>query len=83
MAGKTLTLELPEELWTMLARVADALGISSAGDAALIAIAEWSARRKSELDDRDPEERYFVNQALDKLAAAAEKNQAEKKKSEP
>jgi prophage antirepressor-like protein len=83
MAGKAITLELPDELWTILAEVADALGISSAGEAAVIAIAEWTSRRKSELDDRDPEQRYFVNQALDELAAAAEKNKAEKKKREP
>ena len=25
----------------------------------MIAIAEWTARRKSEMDDRDPEQRYF------------------------
>jgi hypothetical protein len=39
----------------------------------VIAIAEWTARRKSEMDDRDPEQRYFVNQALDELAAGADK----------
>jgi hypothetical protein len=77
MAGKALALELPEELWTILAEVADTLGISSASEAAVIAIAEWTARRKSELDDRDPEQRYFVNQALDELAAA-KKNKPEK-----
>ena len=83
MAGKAITLELPDELWTILVEVADALGISGAGEAAVIAIAEWTSRRKSELDDRDPEQRYFVNQALDELAAAAEeKNKAEKKKQE-
>ena len=82
MAGKAITLELPEELWTILAEVADALGISSAGEAAVIAIAEWTARRKSELDDRDPGQRYFVNQALDELASAAEKNNAEENKAE-
>jgi predicted transcriptional regulator len=73
MAGKTISVELPDELWAGLSEVADALGISSAGEAAVIAIAEWTARRKSELDDRDPEQRYFVNQALDELAAGAEK----------
>ncbi|HEY2525602.1 MAG TPA: hypothetical protein VGI29_11130 [Candidatus Binataceae bacterium] len=80
MAGRRLTLELPDELWTILAEVAGALGIANAGEAAVIAVAEWTARRKSELDDRDPDQRYFVNQALDELAAAAEKNKAEKRK---
>jgi len=73
MAGKEIKLELPDELWAGLGEVADALGISSAGEAAVIAIAEWTARRKSELDDRDPAQRYFVNQALDELAASAQK----------
>ena len=73
MAGKTIKVDLPDELWAGLSEVADALGISSAEEAAVIAIAEWTARRKAELDDRDPEQRYFVNQALDELAAGAEK----------
>jgi prophage antirepressor-like protein len=74
MAGKTLSVDLPDELWAGLGEVADALGISSHGEAAVIAIAEWTARRKSELDDRDPKQRYFVNEALDELAASAERN---------
>jgi hypothetical protein len=73
MAGKTITIELPDELWTGFGEVADALGIASANEAAIIAIAEWVARRKAELDDRDPARRYFVNEALDELAAGAEK----------
>jgi hypothetical protein len=73
MAGKAIKVELPDELWAGLNEVADALGISSAEEAAVIAIAEWTARRKSELDDRDPAQRYFVNQALDELAAGARK----------
>ena len=73
MAGEAITVELPDELWAGLGEVADALGISSAEEAAVIAIAEWTARRKSELDDRDPAQRYFVNQALDELAASAGK----------
>jgi predicted transcriptional regulator len=73
MAGKAITVELPDELWAGLGEVASALGISSPEEAAVIAIAEWTARRKSEMDDRDPEQRYFVNQALDELAAGADK----------
>jgi len=73
MAGKTLKVDLPDELRAALSEVADALGISSAEEAAVIAIAEWTARRKAELDDRDPAQRYFVNQALDELAASGEK----------
>jgi predicted transcriptional regulator len=73
MTGKTIRVELPDELYAGLSEVADALGISSAEEAAVIAIAEWTARRKADLDDRDPAQRYFVNQALDELAAGAEK----------
>jgi predicted transcriptional regulator len=73
MVGKTIRVELPDELYAGLSEVADALGISSAEEAAVIAIAEWTARRKADLDDRDPAQRYFVNQALDELAAGAEK----------
>jgi predicted transcriptional regulator len=73
MAGKAITVELPDELWAGLSEVADALGISDAEEAAVIAIAEWTARRKAELDDRDPSQRYFVNQALDELAANTDK----------
>jgi hypothetical protein len=73
MTGKATKLELPDELWIGLSEIADALGISSAKEAAVIAIAEWTARRKAELDDRDPKQRYFVNQALDELAALGEK----------
>jgi hypothetical protein len=73
MAGKTISVELPDELWAGLSEVAEAVGVSSAEEAAVIAIAEWTARRKSELDDRDPAQRYFVNQALDELVAVAEK----------
>ena len=73
MAGKTISVAVPDELWAGLSEVAEALGISSAEEAAVIAIAEWTARRRSELDDHDPQQRYFVNQALDELAAGAEK----------
>ncbi|HVB80638.1 MAG TPA: hypothetical protein VNE82_11930 [Candidatus Binataceae bacterium] len=73
MAGKALRVELPDELWAELREVSHALGISSAGEAAVIAIAQWTAQRRAELDDRDPAQRYFVNQALDELAAGADK----------
>lgn len=71
MVGKTISIELPEDLWATLIELAGALGIASADEAAIIAIAEWASRRRSELDDRDPAQKYFVNEALDQLAAAA------------
>lgn len=69
MHGKHLEIDLPDELWKGLARVAAALGISSPAEAALIAVADWVSRRKTELDNSDPNERYFVNEALDALAS--------------
>ncbi len=72
MAGKTIRIELPEDLWATLLELAGALGIASADEAAVIAIAEWTSRRRSELDDRDPAQKYFVNEALDRLAAGAQ-----------
>jgi hypothetical protein len=67
MAGKRIELELPDELFAELAQVAGTLGISDPAEAAVIGLAEWVSRRKSEIDDRDPAQRYFVNEALDEL----------------
>jgi predicted transcriptional regulator len=63
-----IELEVPDDLFEQLSRVAEALEISSAIEAATIAVADWVSRRKAELDDRDPEQRYFINEALDQLA---------------
>ncbi|HZO82342.1 MAG TPA: hypothetical protein VFB33_11675 [Candidatus Binataceae bacterium] len=71
MAGKAIAIELPDELWAALGEVAAALAIPNLEEAAVIALAEWVAGRKRELDDRDPSQRYFVNEALDELAARA------------
>jgi hypothetical protein len=62
-----IEIDLPDELRNDLNMVAGELGIPSLSEAALIAIAEWTSRRKGELDDRDPSQRYFVNEALDEL----------------
>jgi len=69
MGGRRIELELPEELVNELDRVAEALGLASAVEAAMIGVADWVSRRKAELDDRDPGEKYFVNEALDDLMA--------------
>ncbi len=74
MAGKTITVELPEELFAQLEQVMGALGIPDPAEAAVIGIAEWVSRRKSELDDRDPTQKYVVNEALDELIAKHEKD---------
>jgi hypothetical protein len=67
MAGKRIQIDLPDELYANLMRVAAAMGISNPDEAATVGLAEWVARRKSELDDRDPNEKYLVNEALDEL----------------
>jgi len=69
MAVRRIILDLPDQMGDELARIAKALEIADLDQAALIALADWIARRKSELDDRDPDERYFINEALDQLAA--------------
>jgi len=65
--SKKIQIEVPDELFAQLMRVAEAMGISSPDEAATIGLAEWVSRRKSELDDRDPNEKYVVNEALDEL----------------
>ena len=67
MAGKKIQLELPDELFAQLETVARALGIPDPAEAAVIGVAEWVSRQKSELDNRDPRQRYFINEALDEL----------------
>jgi len=67
MAERKIELELPDDLLNELDRVAEALGLASAVEAAMIGVADWVSRRKAELDDRDPDEKYFINEALDDL----------------
>ena len=62
-----IQIEIPDELFAQLMRVAEAIGISNPEEAATVGLAEWVSRRKSELDDRDPNEKYAVNEALDEL----------------
>jgi hypothetical protein len=69
MSTRRIILDLPAELGDQLARIAEAFEIADVNEAALIGLADWIARRQSELDDRDPAQRYFINEALDQLAA--------------
>jgi hypothetical protein len=69
MASKRLEIELPQELFDNLVEVANRVGVGDTAEAAVMAVADWVARRKAELDDRDPGQKYFVNEALDELAA--------------
>jgi hypothetical protein len=66
---RRIILDLPEEIGDQLARIAEAFEIADLNEAAMIGLADWIARRQSELDDRDPAQRYFINEALDQLAA--------------
>jgi len=69
MPTRRIILDLPEEMGEQLARIAEAFEIADVSEAALIGLADWIARRQSELDDRDPAQRYFINEGLDQLAA--------------
>ncbi len=69
MASNRLELEISDALAAQLEEIARAMGIRDSSEAAVIAIGDWVGRRKAELDDRDANERYFVNEALDALAA--------------
>ena len=62
-----IQIDLPDELFAQLMQVAEAMGISKPEEAATVGLAEWVSRRKSELDDRNPNEKYIVNEALDEL----------------
>lgn len=65
--SRKIQIDVPDELFAQLMQVAEAMGISNPEEAATIGLAEWVSRRKSELDDRDPNEKYVVNEALDEL----------------
>ena len=65
--SRKIHIDVPDELFEQLMRVAEAMRISNPEEAATVGLAEWVSRRKSELDDRDPNEKYEVNEALDEL----------------
>jgi len=65
--SRKIHIEVPDELFGQLMKVAEAMGISNPEEVATVGLAEWVSRRKAELDDRDPNEKYAVNEALDEL----------------
>ena len=69
MGCARVEIELRDQLWGELTRIAQALGLDPLRQAIPDAIAQWVARYREELDNRDPESKYFVNQALDELLA--------------
>jgi hypothetical protein len=69
MNTRLVRLELDEHLCGEIAQVAAHLGLGAIADVLRIAAADWVVRRKAELEDRDSNQRYFVNEALDELMA--------------
>jgi hypothetical protein len=69
MSIRVIRLELDEKLCRDLEKLAAHFGIGGIEDALRAAAAEWAAGRKAEVAENDPNERYFVNQALDELIA--------------
>jgi hypothetical protein len=65
--GMKIQIDLPDELAAQMRRLAAAFGIASVEEAAMIAIAQWATRSREQLDQADPAQTYFVNQALDEL----------------
>jgi len=64
-----IQIDVPDELVRATDAGSGGDGISNPAEAATVGLAEWVSRRKSELDDRDPNEKYEVNEALDELLA--------------
>ena len=62
-----LELHVPAELFARLSRIAAATGLHDPAETAIVGLAEWTAVREAQLDDRDPGRKYFVNAALDEL----------------
>ena len=76
----TAGIELRERLAFAAADIPGALGhLTHPAEAALVGLAEWLFRRRSELDDRDPSQRYFVNEELDRLAGSSKEPDEPKK----
>ncbi|MGH7813067.1 MAG: hypothetical protein ACREQI_03590 [Candidatus Binataceae bacterium] len=69
MAGHRLEIDLPAGLYEQLAEVARSIGIATPEEAAAIGLADWITRRTAELENRDPNRKYLVNEALDELIA--------------
>jgi len=65
--GPSIELILSAELFAQLGRIAEASGLRDATEAAMVGLAEWAAGRQTELDNRDPAQKYFINDALDQL----------------
>jgi hypothetical protein len=67
MDERKIELKIPEELYRELCRITEAQGLRDPAEAAIIGLAQWIDWRTAELDNRDPGQKYFVNDALDRL----------------
>ena len=67
MGTRVIPLELDDKLCRELEEVTAHLRLGTIEDVLRIAAADWVSRRKAEIDNQDPNQRYFVNEALDEL----------------
>ena len=69
MANELIQIELSAEMAGQLRETARSVGIADIRDAVAAAIGEWVARYGNAAASDQADEKYFVNQALDDLAA--------------
>jgi hypothetical protein len=69
MAHELIQIELSAEVAAQLRETARSVGIADIRDAIAAAIGEWVARYGNSAAAANADEKYFVNQALDDLAA--------------
>ena len=69
MSTRVVSLELEASFCQELETLAARLGIGGVEEALRAAAEQWVAGQRAESDDRDPSQRYFVNEALDELMA--------------
>ena len=69
-----LELFLPEAVYVDLCKISAHLQLADVTATAVLAMTQWIAARKAELDNQDPAARYFVNEALEELFARQKKS---------
>ena len=70
-----LELFLPEAVYVDLCKISAHLQLADVTATAVLAMTQWIAARKAELDNQDPAARYFVNEAaLEELFARQRKS---------
>ena len=69
MSTRVVSLELEASFCQELEALAARLGMGGLEEALKAAAEQWAASQRTEIDERDPGQRYFVNEALDELMA--------------